>query len=196
MIFLSLRKRLKHLLKVLGIATILLEVNPLTSEPLRLAVLIGTQAATHKIVISAVAFGGVTLVWELACVIAAADLLDGNLSKKIIDRTRRSIGKIGLSKLTQTKTSTLTDLATTLVLGSPTTIILKHIQDPERSAEDNRHLGYTLSMGAGIISTIQGAAIVAGLWHPSFLTDFAAVVIIGGSITAYHYTKRYLSTRA
>lgn len=188
--------RLRHALKILGVAAIVLEINPLTSEPLRIAVLLGTEASTHSVVLSAAAFGGVTLLWELGCVIAAADLLDGKTSKKIIGHARKTIGKVGLNRLMHTKTSTLTDFAITLVLGSPGTVILKHMQEPDRSAEENRRLGYLMSVGAAAIATLQGAAIVEGLWHPSVETDVVAVVIVGGSLVAYYYIKRYLSREA
>jgi len=188
--------RLRHALKILGIASILLEINPLTSEPLRLAVLVGTEAATHSVALSAIAFGGITLLWELGCVIAAADLLDGETSKKIIGHARKTIGKAGLNRLMHTKINRLTDFAITLVLGSPATVILKHVQDPNRSAEENRHLGYVMSVGAAAIATLQGAAIVEGLWHPSVETDAIAVVIVGGSVVAYYYIKRYLTLGA
>ncbi len=187
------RTRLQHVLKILGIVTILLEINPLTSEPLRLAVLIGTEAATHNVFISTIVFGGVTLLWELVCVVIAADLLDGKISKKIIEHTKNTIGKIGLNRLIHTKTNTLTDFAIMIVLGSPATIILKHSQDPSRSAEKNRHLGYAMSVGAGVIAGLQGAAIVEGLWHPSVITDVIAVIIVGGSLVAYYRIKRYLT---
>ena len=188
------RVGLKHVLKVLGISSILLEINPLTSEPLRLAVLFGTEAATHSALLSAIAFGGITLIWELVCVIAAADLLDGKTSKKIIAHVRNTIGKVGLNKLMHHKTNLLTDFAITLVAGSPATVILKHLQEPGRSPEENRNLGYMMSIGAALIATLQGAAIVEGLWHPNIVTlSFAAVIVIG-SMAAYYLLKRYLAT--
>ena len=187
------QNRLRRALKIISVATILLEINPLTSEPLRLGILVGTEAATHSVVLSSVVFGGVTLLWELVCVIAAADLLDGRTSNKIIGHARNTIGKVGLNKLMHNKTNGLTDFAITLVLGSPATIILKHIQDPNRKAEENRHLGYVMSIGAGAIATLQGAAIVEGLWHPSAITISIALVIVTGSLLAYHYLRRYLT---
>lgn len=188
------RKSVRHLLKVLGMASIMLEINPLTSEPLRLGVLFGTEAATHSVLLSGIAFGGITLLWELICVIAAADLLDNKTSQKIIGHIRNTIGKVGLNKLMRHKTNLLTDFAITLVAGSPATVILKHFQDPDRSPEKNRHLGYVMSIGAGFIALLQGLAIVEGLWHPNIATLSVAAFIVIGSIAAYYLLKRHLET--
>lgn len=184
--------RIRRVLKVLGTAAILLEINPLTSEPIRLGVLVGVSEVSHNVALSAMAFGAVTFFWELACVIAAVELLDSRTSKKIIKHIRNTIGRVGLDKLMKSKTKVLTDFAITLVLGSPATIIIKHIQDPTRSTKENRRLGYVMSVGAGLIATIQGAAIVEGLWHPSVMTVAITVTIVGGSLAVYYYIKRHL----
>ncbi len=183
----------RHLLTVVGVATIVLEINPVTSESIRLGVLALTEEATHSVVLSALAFGGITLIWELACVIVAAHLLEANLARKIIGHIRQTIGKVGLKKLIHSRSNLMTDLAITLLMGSPATIILKHSQDPERSIEQNRRLGYVMSVGASIVATLQGAAIAAGIWHPSAITITIALATVLISLIAYHYIKKYLA---
>ncbi len=187
------RTRFVRIIKSLEVTMIMTEINPLTSETLRFAVLFGAQAAFHNIAISALAFGGITLIWEVVAVISAADLLDTKTAEEVIGRVKFLIGKVGLSKLLVRKTSLLTDFGITLIAGSPATVILNHCQDPKRTARQNRELGYIMSIGAAVIATGQGAAIVAGIWHPSAENIAIAVIVIAATIATLKFVRKRLS---
>jgi hypothetical protein len=172
---------------------VILDLNPVVSEPIRFGTLFGAQAAFHSVVISGLAFGGITLLLDLFGTVATADLLEAKTAVIIIEKTNAVLKKAGLSRLLQINTNIVTDLGITLFVGTPITLIAKQRQDPDRTREDNIKLGSILSIIASFVSVLQGGAIVAGLWHPSIVTDTLAVVAVVSIVVTGSWLKKRLT---
>lgn len=178
----SIKRWVGHALGTLEAAFVIIDLNPIISEPIRFGSLFTTIAVTNSVPLSAAAFGGTTLLLDLLGAVATADLLARRRAASLIEGTKKLISRAGFGRVLNIKTGLASDFSITLLVGTPITLILKQTQDPSRSREANMKLGITLSFGASIVSAIQGGAMVTGLWQPSFagitLTVIAVVSLI------------------
>jgi hypothetical protein len=184
---------LKRISDIVKVAFVAADLNPIISEPIRFASLFGVQSLFHNVLISAVVFGGVTLLLDAVGTIALVDLIERKRTAKLIDKTRELIKKLGLSKLLNVETTFGIDFSITLLVGTPITIMIKQWQDPERKRAENMKLGLFLSTLASLVSILQGGAIVAGLWHPNSLNLALAVVAIASFLAVPRWLKQRFS---
>ncbi len=161
------RKWLKHSFSTIEAAVVIIDLNPLISEPIRFGSLFTTIAVTNSVLASALVFGGATLILDMLGAVATADLLAKKRATSLIEGTKKLIAKAGFRRVLSLKTSLASDFSITLLVGTPITIILKQMQQPERRREENLKLGILLSAAAAIVSTIQGGAMVTGFWEPT-----------------------------
>jgi hypothetical protein len=176
------KRWLRHTLSTIEAALVIIDLNPLISEPIRFGSLFATIAVTNSVALSALAFGGTTLILDLFGALATADLLATDRATNLISGTKKLISRAGFGRVLNIKTGLASDFSITLLVGTPITLILKQTQDPKRSREDNLKLGFALSGAASVMSAVQGGAMVTGFWQPSAagitLTVLAVVSLI------------------
>ncbi|HET8991803.1 MAG TPA: hypothetical protein VFN31_02085 [Candidatus Saccharimonadales bacterium] len=163
----QLNRWLKHTLSTIEAAVVIIDLNPILSEPIRFGSLFATIAITNNVLASALVFGGTTLILDMLGAIATADLLAKKRATSLIEGTKRLITRTGFGRVLNLKTGLASDFSITLLVGTPITIILKQMQDQSRTREQNLKLGIELSFAASVVSAVQGGAMVTGLWQPS-----------------------------
>jgi hypothetical protein len=183
---------LKRVVTALEVGVVLVEINPVSSESIRFGVLFGVQAAFNNVAISAASFGTITFVGDIIGIVAIIDLFNTKAAAKTLDRVNVLVTKLGLSWLFNVKTNFVTDLGITLLTGTPAAILLKHRQNPMRSNTENRQLGYRLSLAAAVVATAQGAALIAGIWHPNPITIAIALVTIASVIALHKWIIKHI----
>ena len=99
--------------------------------------------------------------------------------------------KRGFKRLTESDTTLTTDIVTALIIGTPFTLIFKQSRTPERTRRKNLQLGLLLVAAASLAAGVQGAALVAGLWHPNAITISLAVI----AVASIFLTERWLRKR-
>lgn len=169
---------------------VMADLNPLISEPIRYGTLFAAQGLFDNIFLSGLAFGLITLLLDCSGAVAIADLFSQKSSAKIIRQSTSLIEKAGLARLLDTPTSKSVDFGITLIVGTPVTLLVKQHQDPKRTRGENIRQGLLLSFAASVVAALQGAAIVAGIWHPSPLTITVAVIVILGFLALNKYLKQ------
>lgn len=198
------------------IGAVLLEIVPLTSNVVQYGALAYTQLTTHNIALSAAAYGGVTFGYEIVSAICMADLLGKSVPDKALanamkavdnaglwlserlgtdaphNLTARSIaflGKASLDVLKTEESNKLGDFGLALSLGTPLTLLLKQKVESERTPKDNRRLGFILATTLGGVYAAQGAAIAAGIAHPSPETVGLATLSIIAFLGLQHWAS-------
>lgn len=186
----KLKRWLGHILGTIEVSFVIIDLNPLISEFIRFGGLFATLAVTNSVVLSALAFGGLTLILDLLGAVSTADLLARKQANSLIEDTKKLINRAGFGKVLKIKTGLASDFSITLLVGTPITLILKQTQNPLRSREDNIKFGIALSVAASLVSTIQGGAMVTGLWKPSFATITLTVLAIVSLIAIPSWLKK------
>jgi hypothetical protein len=186
-----LKKRwFEHSLSLLEISLVMIDLVPFISEPIRFGTLFIVQGSFHNILLSGVAFGGITFILDALGAVAVADLLSKQITTTIIAKANSTIKLMGLGKLLSAKTNMIIDVGITLLVGTPITLILKQRDNPARTREDNIRLGIFLSAVATIVSVLQGSAIVAGFWHPNAITIGLGVIVVGSYVVIDRWLRR------
>jgi hypothetical protein len=169
-------------------ALVTFEASPI-STGLQVATLVGIQAATHDVARAVSAFAGLTAALELASVAATADLLSTDFVGTCVRKTHKVVRNIGLSRLNDYRPNAVMDLGTTLLLGTPAALLVKHRQDPERTAAENRRYGCKLALAATAIWSVAGGLAVAASSRPDLKQLGLAVLGLGAVISASRWLK-------
>lgn len=188
--FSSLRAWLGRAKTTAEAALVAFEASPI-STALQIATLVGIQAATHDVALAVSGFAGVTAALELASVAATADLLDTDFVGQCVRKTHAVVHRIGLSRLNDYRPNAVTDLGTTLLFGTPAALLVKHRQEPERTAAENRRYGYKLALAATAIWSVAGGLAAAATSRPDLKQLGLVVLGLGAAISA----SRWLTNR-
>jgi len=171
------------------IALVAFEASPV-STGLQIATLVGVHAATGDLALAVGVFAVVTLTLEVASVVAVADLLDTDRAQRYVRKTHSAAVKVGLARLNSYRSNVVTDLGTTLLLGTPAALLVKHRQAPERTTAQNRRYGCELALAATLIWSIAAGIALAAASRPDLKALGLIVLGFGVVISISGWVKR------
>ncbi len=177
--------------KLVAASVLTLEMNPITNDGARYALLAATYGATRNPELAAAVYGASTLAYEGVGGVVAADVLDTPSGAKLVDKSNKVLDKIGASKFL--KTNTATEAAVAIYGGTPAVTFLKHRQNPERTRAENRRYATLVSLGISAVCAAEGFAITEGIHSPDALTLSIAGAGVGGFLASWRWARKKMS---
>ncbi len=179
--------------KQLGqIACAFIEVSP-ANEAIRLGVFGGVMASVSRSPeAGAISYGLSTLLVEGIGVVAAAPLLETNLSKKFVNMLNNKIAKFRKNE-DSLKLSPLSKATAAFLGGSVLSMSIEQLEDNTRNIEQNVHFGLKVSAALAGVCAVQGAlmseGINLGIDHPQVFGPIAGVTALAAGSRYIH--KRF-----
>jgi hypothetical protein len=171
------------------IGVVAFEASPV-STGLQIATLVGVHAATGDTALAVAAFAVLTLTLEVASVVAVTDLLDTDRAQRYVRKTHTAAVRLGLARLNAYRSNVVTDLGTTLLLGTPAALLVKHRQEPERTAAENRRYGCKLALTATVIWSAAAGVALAAATRPDLKELGLAVLGLGVVFSVSGWIRR------
>lgn len=176
------------------IAVVTAEVTPL-NEVLRIAALAAAQAKGLDPILVGGVYGGATFAIEAAATYAAAGLLHSErgqrFSEKMANITKKALNKIGITPTEDNfKLSPVTHAGIGLLGGSAPLLMVKNVEDQERTKNQDRKYGLAASAGMAGFCAVQGYLTSKAIEAPDIKTVGAALLAVGGMFALFGPLKK------
>jgi hypothetical protein len=173
-------------------ATVLsLALNPLTNEGSRLAIAGTVEATTHSAALTALAWGGSTLVIESGAALITSDLLQSERAPKTIAWLNKMLGKVGVKETT--KFNPMVKAGISYIAGSGVAVFVEQREDQTRTRSQNIRYGLKNAAALSVVCGAQGALVANGIADPSPLAIGGAIIGVGSFFAVGKWAKDRVS---